>query len=102
MSKTLSVNAIAPLLLSKALVPSLKMSQSGALIVNVSSILGSIHQNHPSFGSGSGGLYPYRSSKAALNAITRSLSIDLVRWQSLTSLLYLRRDSRQSYVSRTF
>ena len=78
MSKTLTVNAIAPLLLSKSLVPLLKVNPSGALIVNISSILGSIHQNHPSFGGGSGGLYPYRSSKAALNMITRSLSIDLV------------------------
>jgi NAD(P)-dependent dehydrogenase (short-subunit alcohol dehydrogenase family) len=78
MIKTLTVNTVAPLLLSKALVPLLKVNKPGSLIVNISSILGSIHLNHPSFGSGSGGLYPYRSSKAALNMVTRSLSIDLV------------------------
>ena len=83
MIKTLTINAIAPLMLAKAFVPLLKKdAQPGnksTLIVNISSILGSIHQNHPSFGPGTGGLYPYRSSKAALNMITRSLSIDLVK-----------------------
>ena len=78
MSKTLTVNTIAPLILTKSLIPLLKGNSSQALIVNISSILGSIHQNHHSFGGVSGGLYPYRSSKAALNMITRSLSIDLV------------------------
>lgn len=81
MIKTLTINSIAPLMLSKALIPLLKREvqpgNKSSLIVNISSILGSIHQNHPSFGSGSGGLYPYRSSKAALNMITRSLCIDL-------------------------
>lgn len=83
MIKTLTINSIAPLMLSKALIPLLKREvqpgNKSSLIVNISSILGSIHQNHPSFGSGSGGLYPYRSSKAALNMITRSLCIDLVK-----------------------
>lgn len=42
-------------------------------IVNVTSVIGSIASNRV------GGLYAYRASKAALNAITRSLSIDLAR-----------------------
>ncbi len=46
----------------------------GALIVNMSSILGSVELNNPKSG---GGVYPYRSSKTALNMITRSLSLDL-------------------------
>jgi len=91
MIKTLTINSIAPLMLSKALVPLLKKDvqpgNKSTLIVNISSILGSIHQNHPSFGPGTGGLYPYRSSKAALNMITRSLSIDLVKaYESVQNL----------------
>ncbi|KAG8276039.1 hypothetical protein J6590_073550 [Homalodisca vitripennis] len=50
---------------------SLPQGTSRAAIVNVSSVLGSIADNNQ------GGFYPYRSSKAALNAITRSLSLDL-------------------------
>ena len=40
-------------------------------MVNISSMMGSIQANI------SGGRYLYRSSKAALNMITRSLSVDL-------------------------
>ncbi|XP_046681651.1 C-factor [Homalodisca vitripennis] len=81
MLENLTVNAVAPLMLTKALLPVLKQAAaansslpqgtSRAAIVNVSSVLGSIADNNQ------GGFYPYRSSKAALNAITRSLSLDL-------------------------
>ena len=50
------------------------MSSNPALIVNLSSILGSIAENTKQ-----GGLYPYRASKTALNAVTRSLSLDLAK-----------------------
>ena len=76
MSETFECNVIAPLFLTKSLLPELKLgaqvSSSPALIVNLSSILGSIAEN-----TRQGGLYPYRASKSALNAVTRSLSIDL-------------------------
>ena len=49
-----------------------EVSGNPALIVNLSSILGSIAENTKQ-----GGLYPYRASKSALNAVTRSLSLDL-------------------------
>jgi len=42
------------------------------LIVSISSKLGSISENS------SGGQYAYRASKAALNAVNKSLSIDLI------------------------
>ena len=75
-------NAIAPLMFSREMLPFLKKaadnSSMESLIVNMSSILGSVELNHPESGGGSGGgIYPYRSSKAALNMITRSLSLDL-------------------------
>ena len=81
MAQTFATNTIAPLLFSRAMIPFLKTAASknenGSLIVNMSSILGSIELNHPSSGNGSGGVYPYRASKSALNMITRSLSLDL-------------------------
>ncbi|WP_201786969.1 SDR family oxidoreductase [Acidihalobacter prosperus] len=67
---TLRVNTVAPLLLAQALLPNL---HAGALktIATLTSRMGSIGDN------GSGGHYPYRASKAGLNAALRSLSIDL-------------------------
>ncbi|KDR20062.1 uncharacterized protein LOC110829367 [Zootermopsis nevadensis] len=81
MTSGFMTNALAPLMLTKAFLPLLKkaaqnkssesFSASRAAVINFSSILGSIAENS------SGGLYPYRASKAALNAITRSMSVDL-------------------------
>ena len=62
------VNALAPLLLTRALLPRLR---SGAKVALVSSRMGSIGDN------GSGGYYGYRMSKAALNAAGVSLAHDL-------------------------
>lgn len=76
-----ATNAVAPIMICKAFLPLLRiaaeksnipgMSCSKAAIVNISSILGSITQNVQ------GGLYAYRGSKAALNMVTKSLSVDL-------------------------
>jgi len=75
MMDTFKTNVVAPVLLAKSLIPILKQgvshSNSSSLIVNMSSILGSIAENDK------GALYPYRSSKAGLNAVTKSLSLDL-------------------------
>ncbi|XP_037937537.1 C-factor [Teleopsis dalmanni] len=78
---TLTTNTIVPILLTKACLPLLKkaskrcanieMGINRAAIINMSSILGSIEDNNI------GGLYAYRTSKAALNAATKSMSIDL-------------------------
>ena len=73
MESTFRTNVIAPLFLTKAMIPLLKKN-SQSLIVNMSSILGSIENNQKvSSGGAGGGQYPYRSTKAALNMITRSL-----------------------------
>ena len=75
MLDTFTCNVVAPLMLTKSLLPDLKKgaqsSSNSSLIVNMSSILGSIAENVQ------GALYPYRASKSALNSVTRSLSIDL-------------------------
>ncbi|XP_065205148.1 C-signal [Planococcus citri] len=73
LEENLKVNTIAPILVSKAIAPLIKKSDSlaGGIIINVSSIMASIQQNT------TGGFYPYRTSKAALNAATKSMSCDL-------------------------
>jgi len=76
MTETFFCNVVAPLMLTKSLIPMLgqgaQTSDKNSLVVNLSSILGSIAENTKQ-----GGLYPYRSSKTALNSVTKSLSIDL-------------------------
>ncbi|XP_063226023.1 C-signal isoform X1 [Bacillus rossius redtenbacheri] len=82
MTDNFLVNTVAPLMLTKACLPLLKGSAnknqslpigtSKAAVINIGSILGSITLNKKD-----GGFYPYRTSKCALNAVTRSLSIDL-------------------------
>lgn len=64
------VNAIAPLLITRALRPALKKGSKVALIT---SRMGSIADN------GSGGYYGYRMSKAALNMAGKSLAVDLAK-----------------------
>lgn len=76
-----AVNVVAPLMLSKAFIPLLKKASDAnkaapigvqrAVIVNMSSILGSVASNKE------GSLYHYRVTKSGLNAATKSLSIDL-------------------------
>lgn len=88
MTDTFITNTVAPLILTKSLLPLLKsaasesidnnqLSASRAAVVNLSSILGSIENND------TGGLYPYRASKAALNAVTKSMSLDLKMYNIL-------------------
>lgn len=64
------INTIAPLKMVEALVEQLNMGDE-KIIACMSSKMGSMDDN------GSGGSYIYRSSKAALNSIVKSLSIDL-------------------------
>jgi len=63
------VNAIAPYLLGKALLPRMT---SGARMIAISSGMGSIAEN-------GGGWVPYRTSKAALNMAWNSLAMEAKR-----------------------
>lgn len=69
-AEVLRVNTMAPLKMSAVFVNSVARSQLKR-IVAVTSKMGSLTENT------SGGSYIYRSSKAALNAVMRSLAIDL-------------------------
>ncbi|AWB65244.1 short-chain dehydrogenase [Saccharobesus litoralis] len=64
------VNSIAPFMVTNALLDNLKQVKN-AKIAYLTSKMGSMTDNN------SGGSYIYRSSKAALNAVIKSLSIDL-------------------------
>lgn len=68
--KVFEINAIAPLKLVEAIFPKLQQSQYKK-IACLSSKVGSMTENT------SGGGYIYRSSKAALNSVVKSLSNDL-------------------------
>lgn len=62
------LNALAPLFLTRALLPRMR---AGAKVALITSRMGSMGDN------GSGGYYGYRMSKAALNAAGVSLAVDL-------------------------
>lgn len=67
---TFQVNSIAPLKVAEALIEQVRMGDK-KIIACISSKMGSMADN------GSGGSYIYRSSKAALNAVVKSMSVDL-------------------------
>jgi len=69
-TKTLRVNSQAPVKVAEAFLPNIKLGKN-KLLATVSSLMGSIADN------GSGGSLLYRSSKAAVNAVMKSLAIDL-------------------------
>ncbi|WP_070967297.1 SDR family oxidoreductase [Vibrio sonorensis] len=68
--KAIEVNTIAPLKIAEAFYPSLSKGQD-KIIACLSSKVGSMTENT------SGGGYIYRSSKAGLNSVVKSLSNDL-------------------------
>ena len=70
LNRTFTVNTFGPILLTQALLPNL-LKASHARIAVMSSRMGSISDNS------SGGQYSYRSSKAAVNSLFKSLAVDL-------------------------
>lgn len=71
--QVLSINSIAPLLVTEALSKNLQFGTPSKAAF-ISSKMGSIDDNT------SGGSYMYRTSKTALNAVVRSLSVDLEKF----------------------
>lgn len=69
MEQTLAVNTLGPLRVTQALMPNLRAGK-GRIIVNMSSELGSIEHSN-------GRWYAYRTSKAALNQVTKTMSVEL-------------------------
>lgn len=87
MMENFHTNAVAPLMITKAFLPLLKRAASRggaggagsmgiqrAAVINISSLLGSVELN---WGETAFKWYPYRTSKSALNMVTRCLAVDL-------------------------
>lgn len=74
-----AINAVSPVDFTLQLLP--YMSQKGKVIF-ITSKMGSIADNH------SGGRYGYRMSKAALNAVGKSLSVDLKPYEKSVALIH--------------
>jgi len=70
MERCFQVNTLGALRVTEALLPNLRAGER-KLVCNVTSKMGSIDDNS------SGGAYAYRASKAALNAVTKSMALDL-------------------------
>lgn len=68
--EALEINLLAPLRMVENFAAMLERAER-PLVANISSRLGSIELNE------GGGSYPYRTSKAALNMVTKNLSVDL-------------------------
>ncbi len=74
--EVLLTNAVAPMRVTRALIPSLKKARQPK-VVHITSLMGSIADNE------SGGSYGYRMSKAALNMFSKTLSVDFPEFISL-------------------
>ncbi|XP_066557106.1 C-signal [Amia ocellicauda] len=94
MMKTYETNTVSPLMITKAFLPLLrKAAKQGtgmgihrAAVINISSILGSIHLNLGPVSDNKS--YPYRASKAALNLVNRILAADLMAEGILCTVLH--------------
>jgi len=80
-AQVFDVNVMAPLKVAGAFLPHLSLSKF-AKIIAISSKMESMHDNT------SGGSYIYRSSKAALNAVMKSLSIDVLEKNIAVAVLH--------------
>lgn len=81
LEKIFRVNTFGPMLLTQALLPNL-LASGRSIVGIVSSRVGSIGDNS------TGGTYAYRSSKAAVNSIGKSLAMDLKDKGVVVSLLH--------------
>ena len=77
----IKVNTIAPILLTQLIIKNIRSGADKKLIF-VTSKMGSIDDNK------GGGAYVYRSSKTALNAVVKSLSVDLENEGIVVALIH--------------
>ncbi len=83
--QVLEVNTVAPFRVARAVRHNLAKGRHKVL-ATVSSRLGSLE--HAAGGTGLGGMYPYRSSKAAVNMVVRCLATDLAELGITTITLH--------------
>lgn len=95
LSKVFALNAFAPILLVRALLPLFKHGQP-SVIASLSARVGSIGDNQL------GGWYAYRASKAAQNQLFRTLAIELRRSHPNTTCLLLHPGTVDTPLSKPF
>ena len=81
LTRIFETNTFGPLLLTQALLPNL-LATPGSSVGIVSSRVGSVGDNS------TGGTYAYRASKAAVNSIGKSMSVDLKDKGIIVNLLH--------------
>jgi len=94
-----AINAFAPVLLAKALLPLLRQSKANAqptVFASLSARVGSIGDNR------SGGWYSYRAAKAAQNQLLKTLSIELRRLNPQSIVLALHPGTVDTALSKPF
>ncbi len=74
---TIDTNCLGAFRLTQALMPQLKKSGS-PIVANMSSLMGSMTDNT------SGGAYAYRISKAAMNMLTKTLSVEFPKMTTIS------------------
>lgn len=94
-AKLFSVNTIGPALVIKHFLPKLNSEQNSVFAL-LSAKVGSISDNHL------GGWYAYRASKAALNMIIKTTSIELARKQKNSTIIGLHPGTVDSPLSKPF
>ncbi len=90
-----AINAFAPILLAKALLPLLRHAEP-VVYASLSARVGSIGDNRI------GGWYGYRAAKAAQNQLLRTLSIELTRLNRRSIVLALHPGTVETGLSRPF
>ncbi len=95
LAHSFSVNALAPIMLLQAVLPSLD-KQNPAWIAHLSARVGSIQDNRL------GGWYSYRASKAAQNQLIKTASIELKRTHPQLTCLQLHPGTVDSALSKPF
>lgn len=95
METSFRVNTIGPALIAKHFLPLLAKDRKSAFVV-LSARVGSIQDNHL------GGWYSYRASKAALNMMIKSLSIELARRNPIALCVGLHPGTVDTALSKPF
>jgi NAD(P)-dependent dehydrogenase (short-subunit alcohol dehydrogenase family) len=95
LQRSFAVNAFAPILLLRALLPRLRHREP-CLVASLSARVGSIGDNRL------GGWYAYRAAKAAQNQLLRTFSIELRRLNPLATCLLLHPGTVDTALSAPF
>lgn len=93
--RSLTVNAVGPMLVIKHVFP-LLASKQRCVIANLSARVGSISDNRL------GGWYSYRASKAAQNMLTKTMAVELARRRPLGACVALHPGTVDTDLSKPF